>query len=90
MGLTLATQCPRAWQLRVMGCRCGYVGTTTGVPQIAAKMRRRSSRQHWAKSGGTYRLARASGVPSIADVVETVNRPDRGRASTRAVVLCIR
>src|SRR5215471_13733659 len=41
------------------------------------------------KSGGTDRLARASGVPSIADVVETVNRPDRGvfvypRTSQRA------
>jgi hypothetical protein len=34
-----------------MGCRCGYVGTTTGVAQIADDLRRSPSRQPWAKSG---------------------------------------
>jgi hypothetical protein len=35
----------RERQLRVMGCRCEYVGTTTAVPQIAAERdRNRKSR----------------------------------------------
>src|SRR5215471_6643715 len=56
----------------------GYVRPTATAPHLDST-----------KSGGTDRLARASGVPSIADVVETVNRPDRGvfvypRTSQRA------
>ena len=35
-------------------------------------------RKRRANSGGTYSLARASGVPPIAEVVEAVNHPDRG------------
>ena len=31
-----------------MGCRQDQVGSTTGVPQIAADLRRRQSRQGWA------------------------------------------
>src|SRR5215467_11910484 len=43
---------------------------------------RRMRFPQWVKSGGLDHLARASGVPSIADVVETVNHPDRGALST--------
>jgi len=32
----------------------------------------------WVKSGGAGHLARASGVPSRADMVETANQPDWG------------
>src|SRR5215467_9601331 len=42
----------------------GYVRPTATAPHLDST-----------KSGGTDRLAGVSGVPSIADVVETVNRP---------------
>jgi hypothetical protein len=36
--------------LWVKGCRCDYVDSTSGVPQIAADLSRRPTRQPWAKS----------------------------------------
>ena len=36
------------WQIWVIGCRCDYVGSTTGVPQIADDLLHRRSRALWA------------------------------------------
>jgi hypothetical protein len=33
------------------GCPCDYVGATSGVPQIAADLSRRPTRQPWARTG---------------------------------------
>ena len=63
-------------QLRVMGCRCGYVGTTTGVARIADDLRRRQSRQPWAKTCRPRRKKVAgSGLPGQIQPVPMRSRP---------------
>jgi len=47
-----------SWRPRwVKGCRCDYVGSTSGVPQIADDLSRRSTRQPWPTAelaGGSF------------------------------------
>jgi hypothetical protein len=38
------------WRSWLIGCRCCYVGSTSGVPQIAADLSRRPTRQPWART----------------------------------------
>jgi hypothetical protein len=45
------TQHDGEWLVRVKGCRCGYVGSTSGVPEIADDLSRRSTRPPWANYG---------------------------------------
>jgi hypothetical protein len=42
----------------VKGCPCDHVGSTSGVPQIAADLSRRSTRQPWATTGLMHRSKR--------------------------------
>ena len=55
-------------QLQVKGCCCDDVGTTTGVPQIAADLRRRQSRQPWATGGHADPVKGESAVTPTPDV----------------------
>jgi hypothetical protein len=50
-GLEPTTRHSAECRLRVKGCRCGYVGSTSGVPEIGDDLSRRTSPQPWARTG---------------------------------------
>jgi hypothetical protein len=64
--------------LRVKGCRCNYVGITTGVPQIAADLLHPLSRQGRATTSHSRSAPNAWSEPE-----ETVNKVTAAVAAMR-------
>jgi len=58
--------------LMVKGCHCGYVGSTSGVAQIADDPSRRSTRQPWTLSGLLHRSEQRCYLITSSAVAGTV------------------